>query len=110
MPIGVAIVWVVIPISWLALSGSATAGPGYIPPQYYPAQYSPPPETRLPAVPTGSEYAPLPAPVREAPAEPKDEKRGNTPPGMDRTGGGPASGAIVDPAGVVTKEPVLRER
>ena len=31
------------------------------------------------------------------------EQRGNTPPGMDRSGGGPASGAIVDPAGVVTK-------
>src|SRR3954464_6731179 len=36
----------------------------------------------------------------------KGEKpRGNTPPGMDRTGAGPAHGAIVDPAGVVTKEP-----
>ena len=31
------------------------------------------------------------------------EKRGNTPVGMDRSGGGPLSGAIVDPAGVVTK-------
>jgi hypothetical protein len=30
----------------------------------------------------------------------KKEKRGNTPPGSDRAGGGPASGAIVDPAGV----------
>jgi hypothetical protein len=103
---GVAIVL----LPWLALSGSATAGPGYIPPQYYPAQYSAPPETRLPSVPAGSEYAPLPAPARQAPTEPKDEKRGNTPPGTDRTGGGPASGAIVDPSGVVTKEPVLRER
>ena len=43
-------------------------------------------------------------------AEPKDKKRGNTPPGTDRSGGGPASGAILDPAGAVTKEPVLRER
>ena len=31
------------------------------------------------------------------------EKRANTPPGMDRSGGGPASGAIVDPAGVTWK-------
>ena len=30
----------------------------------------------------------------------KKEKRGNTPPGSDRAGDGPASGAIVDPAGV----------
>ena len=36
--------------------------------------------------------------------EDKDkEPRGNTPPGMDRSGGGPASGAIVDPAGVTRK-------
>ena len=38
------------------------------------------------------------------------DKRGNTPPGTDRTGGGPASGAIVDPAGAVTRDPVPRER
>lgn len=31
------------------------------------------------------------------------EPRGNTPPGMDRSGGGPASGAIVDPTGAATK-------
>jgi hypothetical protein len=36
--------------------------------------------------------------------EDKDkEPRGNTPPGMDRSGGGPASGAIVDPTGAATK-------
>ena len=35
--------------------------------------------------------------------EKEKEKRGNTPPGMDRAGGGPASGAIVDPAGVTRK-------
>ena len=51
------------------------------------------------------------APPRRAKAkkrvEPKKQeepqKRGNTPPGMDRSGGGPASGAIVDPAGVTRK-------
>ena len=35
--------------------------------------------------------------------EKEPQKRGNTPPGMDRSGGGPASGAIVDPAGVTQK-------
>jgi hypothetical protein len=35
----------------------------------------------------------------------KDKPRGNTPPGMDRSGGGPMDGAIRDPAGVVTKQP-----
>jgi hypothetical protein len=29
--------------------------------------------------------------------------RGNTPPGKDRAGDGPASGTIVDPAGVLKK-------
>lgn len=33
----------------------------------------------------------------------KKEKRGNTPPGSDRAGDAPASGAIVDPAGVTRK-------
>lgn len=36
-------------------------------------------------------------------ADDKKEKRGNTPPGSDRAGDGPASGAIVDPAGVTRK-------
>lgn len=36
-------------------------------------------------------------------ADQKKEKRGNTPPGSDRAGDGPASGAIVDPAGVTKK-------
>lgn len=31
------------------------------------------------------------------------DKRGNTPPGMTRSGEAPAAGAIVDPAGVTTK-------
>jgi hypothetical protein len=35
----------------------------------------------------------------------KDKPRGNTPPGTDRSGGGPADGAIRDPAGAVTKQP-----
>jgi hypothetical protein len=35
-----------------------------------------------------------------APPDQMKEKRGNTPPGSDRAGERPASGAIVDPAGV----------
>jgi hypothetical protein len=31
------------------------------------------------------------------------EKRGNTPPGMDRDGHGPAAGAIIDPTGAATR-------
>jgi hypothetical protein len=89
----------------LVLASCATAGPGYTPVQLSPT--SSPPSAPASTVPT--EYV-APQPSAPAKAEPKEEKRGNTPPGTDRTGGGPASGAIVDPAGVVTKEPVLRER
>jgi hypothetical protein len=31
------------------------------------------------------------------------EQRGNTPPGMDRDGHGPADGAIIDPTGAATR-------
>jgi len=61
--------------------------------------------------PRGS-YAPAarePAPTQDRSSDEK-EQRGNTPPGKDRTGAGPAEGAILDPHGVVTKQPVLRER
>ncbi len=33
----------------------------------------------------------------------KEQQRGNTPPGKDRDGHGPASGAIVDPSGAATE-------
>ena len=62
-----------------------------------------------------SKVAPNPAipapkyPVRDEETKEK-HKRGNTPPGMDRTGAGPAEGAILDPTGAVTKKPVIRER
>ena len=48
----------------------------------------------------GSSSASTPAPA--GPGE-KPEQRGNTPPGVSRDGQGPLGGAIVDPAGVVTK-------
>ena len=36
-------------------------------------------------------------------ASPEKEQRGNTPPGMDRSGHGPADGAIIDPTGAATR-------
>lgn len=68
-----------------------------------------PPEKKPPADYGTVKKAPPKAPSADASAptgEPTDkekEKRGNTPPGTDRSGGGPASGAIVDPAGVTQK-------
>lgn len=44
---------------------------------------------------------PAEAPGTTVPPDKGKEKRGNTPPGKDRAGEGPASGAIVDPAGVI---------
>ena len=35
--------------------------------------------------------------------EPAKTQRGNTPPGMDRDGHGPAAGAILDPTGAATR-------
>ena len=43
------------------------------------------------------------AEVRTGERKENKEPRGNTPPGMDRSGAGPASGAIVDPTGAATK-------
>ena len=54
-----------------------------------------PPETKAPS-------ADASAPTGER-MDKEKEKRANTPPGTDRSGGGPASGAIVDPAGVTQK-------
>lgn len=64
-----------------------------------PAQAAPQPTAPAPA-----EYS-----IRDKETKDKD-KRGNTPVGTDRSGGGPASGAILDPGGAVTKDPVPRER
>ena len=63
-----------------------------------------------PAYGTKDKMAPAPKPLSADAAAPtgepekkEKEKRGNTPPGTDRSGGGPASGAIVDPAGATRK-------
>jgi hypothetical protein len=60
----------------------------------------------------GNGYYGAPGYSGHAPAPtdaPKKEQRGNTPIGMDRTGAGPADGAILDPTGAVSR-PVIRER
>jgi hypothetical protein len=56
------------------------------------------PTTAPPKAPSADAAAPTGEPSKD-----KDEKRGNTPPGKDRSGGGPLDGAIVDPAGVTQK-------
>ena len=58
-----------------------------------------PPDAGKPAASSGAGIPPNPEKEKEK------EQRGNTPPGMDRSGGGPMDGAIRDPAGVVTKQP-----
>jgi hypothetical protein len=50
---------------------------------------------------TGIERS-LPGDMTSTPTPAKERQRGNTPPGKDREGQGPASGAIVDPTGAVT--------
>ena len=41
--------------------------------------------------------------AKPRPLTPETQKRGNTPPGLDRDGHGPSTGAIVDPSGAATK-------
>jgi hypothetical protein len=72
---------------------SNTTIPGNTPPAAGRATAAP---EKDPSASTGSGLPPDPD---------KDKPRGNTPPGMDRSGGGPADGAIRDPAGAVTKQP-----
>ena len=74
----------------------ATVPDGNRPPAAGRATTAPPDPEKNPGASTGSGVPP---------ATDKDNRRGNTPPGMDRTGGGPADGAIRDPAGAVTKQP-----
>jgi len=93
-----------VPCGLLVLSCSAAN------PQHSQTSFGSPEGPALFSTPSSAptEYV-VPA-ATEDKGEPKDKKRANTPPGMDRTGGGPASGAILDPEGAVTKQPVLREQ
>jgi hypothetical protein len=76
-----------------------------LPPQTSAATPAPAPVTTPePSSSSGPGIPPSPAPEKD-----EKEQRGNTPPGMDRSGGGPMEGAIRDPAGVVTKQPEPKE-
>jgi hypothetical protein len=65
-----------------------------------------PPPTRSIDHPTGATEADSRGTVSggmtTTPQPEKEQQRGNTPPGKDRDGHGPASGAIVDPSGAAT--------
>ena len=74
----------------------------------FPPATSPSTPTSNTTVPDGSSSAGSGRvdPGRATPAPDTQEgQRGNTPPGMDRSGGGPMDGAVRDPAGAVTKQP-----
>jgi hypothetical protein len=62
-------------------------------------------DTQLaPVTATGSTMTGAGGSVSGGTAEPAEkDKRGNTPPGMDRDGHGPAAGAIIDPTGAATR-------
>jgi hypothetical protein len=96
---GHSLVWVAVSAALLASAGCVAADTRPDPRAQTPVRAAPQPAVTEPA-----EFS-----VRDKETKDKD-KRGNTPPGMDRSGGGPTSGAILDPDGAVTKEPVLRER
>ncbi len=96
------VVWVAISAALLASAGCGAADTR--PDSTAEAPVRAAPQPAQPPVAAPAEFS-----VRDKETKDKD-KRGNTPPGMDRSGGGPTSGAILDPEGAVTKEPVLRER
>src|SRR4249920_972304 len=67
-----------------------------------------PPPTRSIDHPTGATGTETPGSasgdMTATPTPAKEGQRGNTPPGKDREGQGPASGAIVDPSGAATRQ------
>ena len=88
------------PIAWLLVSSIGLLAAGCT--GNGSGRNLPPPEpasvpASTPASGPNSSSGPGTAPRSEDP----DKRRGNTPPGMDRSGGGPADGAIRDPGGAV---------
>ena len=85
-------------------AGSRAADPASGEPQ---AARKPPP-TRSIDHPTGATGTETPGSasgdMTATPTPAKEGQRGNTPPGKDREGQGPASGAIVDPSGAATRQ------
>ena len=93
----------VVIAAWVAAAGCLEERSGRdLPP---PAPSSVPASTPSPGLNSSSGPGTTPAPATLDKDGDKDKPRGNTPPGMDRSGGGPADGAIRDPAGTVTTPP-----
>src|SRR5215471_11229177 len=93
-----AAVIVALSAAWLLSAGCTTADSQTQTKRETPSQAGPQPAS------SPDEFV-----VRDEKSRQRDQ-RGNTPPGMDRSGSGPTSGAIVDPAGAVTRNPVPQER
>ena len=70
----------------------------------FPPAVSPSTPTSNTTVPEGNSSA-GPGRATTVPPDAEKDQRGNTPPGMDRSGGGPLDGAVRDPNGAVTKQP-----
>ncbi len=85
------------PVPSATPTSNTTIPEGNMPPSGGRATTVPPAAVKTPGSSTGSGLPPDP--------DKEKQPRGNTPPGMDRSGGGPMDGAIRDPAGVVTKQP-----
>jgi hypothetical protein len=92
-------------VAFAACASITLAAPGEATPDEPRAVRKPPP-TRAIDHPTGAtESSPqgsVPGGMTTTPAPEKEQQRGNTPPGKDRDGHGPAAGAIVDPSGAAT--------
>jgi hypothetical protein len=79
----------------IGLAGCITHGPGEV-------AYSTRDSENIGATTSGAGGA-VSGSSNSAPVVDKEHQRGNTPPGVDRDGHGPATGAIVDPTGAAVR-------
>jgi hypothetical protein len=84
----------------LALAGCATYAPA---PSASYESYGPPGAGSMTTPATGASLTGASGSVSGGSQPAEKEQRGNTPPGMDRDGHGPAAGAILDPTGAATR-------
>jgi hypothetical protein len=100
-----AAVWSLAAIAMAACS-SATRSAASDPSPGEPRAVVKPPPTRSIDHPTGTtesgSQGTVSGSMTTTPTPEKEQQRGNTPPGQDREGHGPAAGAIVDPSGAAT--------
>jgi hypothetical protein len=80
----------------LALAGCVTHGPGGV-------AYSSRDDSRNVGATAGAGGGAVSGSSGTVTESSPKERRGNTPPGIDRDGHGPAAGAIVDPTGAATR-------